>query len=152
MTSSYCLSSTRNIVTPEIVLRSSHSYLYRTCWSRKSYPFKPHQLPQKHFLPILRLKNSKLAHPFASISSFTEAGGKEDKKEGFHIDKNQETLKNYENNLLGMAQAFHISLRTASAICIVISFAALSFPLFMKEIQSMKNVCISKNNTKIFFN
>eukprot|EP00257_Ricinus_communis_P009349 XP_002527931.2 inorganic phosphate transporter 2-1, chloroplastic [Ricinus communis] len=91
-------------------------------------------LLEEHFLPILRLTNSKLAHPFASISSFAEAGGEEDEKEGIQIENHQETLKNQENDLPGMAKAFNISSRTASAIAIFIAFAALSLPLFMKSL------------------
>ncbi|XP_002527931.3 inorganic phosphate transporter 2-1, chloroplastic [Ricinus communis] len=135
MTSSYCLSSTRNTVSQEtLLLRNSHSCLYKSRCPRDSYLFRPNQLPQKHFLPILRLTNSKLAHPFASISSFAEAGGEEDEKEGIQIENHQETLKNQENDLPGMAKAFNISSRTASAIAIFIAFAALSLPLFMKSL------------------
>ncbi|KAJ9176328.1 hypothetical protein P3X46_011652 [Hevea brasiliensis] len=134
MTSSYCLSSTRNSVTPQTVLRNSHLCLSRNRLHRESNIFKPHQLPLKHFLPILRLDNSKLAYPFASISSFAEAGGEEGRKEGIQIEKHQGTVKNNEDDLPGMAQAFHISSRTSFAISICIAFAALTFPFFMKSL------------------
>lgn len=82
----------------------------------------------------MRLNNSKLAHPFASISSYAESGGEEEKNEGVQIEEHQETVKKKENDSPGMAQAFDISSRTASAISILIAFAALSLPLFMKTL------------------
>jgi sodium-dependent phosphate transporter len=147
MTLFYTLSSsTRNIISPEThVLHNSHFYLPRnrssffsnetTLFKRETLPFKPQQQqPTGSFPPILRLKNSKLAHPFASISSYAEAGGEEEKNEGVQIEEHQETVKKKENDSPGMAQAFDISSRTASAISILIAFAALSLPLFMKTL------------------
>ncbi|KAJ4838430.1 Inorganic phosphate transporter 2-1, chloroplastic [Turnera subulata] len=145
MTSSYCLSSTRNTVTPEtILLHNPHFYVPRNrllsfpheaCLPKKeTLVFKPHQVPHKHFLPILKLKNCRLIHPFASISTFAEAGGEEEKKEGIQIEKHQDTVKKKDGDLPGMAQAFHISAGTASAISIFIAFAALSLPFVMKTL------------------
>ncbi|KAL9390268.1 hypothetical protein Peur_018873 [Populus x canadensis] len=147
MTLFYTLSSsTRNIISPEThVLHNSHFYLPRnrssffsnetTLFKRETLPFKPQQQqPTGSFPPILRLNNSKLAHPFASISSYAEAGGEEEKNEGVQIEEHQETVKKKENDSPGMAQAFDISSRTASAISILIAFAALSLPLFMKTL------------------
>lgn len=147
MTLFYTLSSsTRNIISPEThVLHNSHFYLPRnrssffsnetTLFKRETLPFKPQQQQQTgSFPPILRLNNSKLAHPFASISSYAESGGEEEKNEGVQIEEHQETVKKKENDSPGMAQAFDISSRTASAISILIAFAALSLPLFMKTL------------------
>ncbi|KAI5580671.1 hypothetical protein BDE02_08G169500 [Populus trichocarpa] len=138
--------STRNTISPETrVLHSSHFYLPRNRSSffsnessllkKESLPFKPREKRStKSFLPILRLKNSKLTHPFASISSFAEAGGEEEGNEGIQIKKHQETVKNKEDDSPGMARAFDISSRTASAISIVIAFAALSLPFCLKTL------------------
>ncbi|KAJ6898260.1 inorganic phosphate transporter 2-1 [Populus alba x Populus x berolinensis] len=147
MTLFYTLSSsTRNIISPEThVLHNSHFYLPRnrssffsnetTLFKRETLPFKPQQQQRTgSFPPILRLNNSKLAHPFASISSYAESGGEEEKNEGVQIEEHQETVKKKENDSPGMAQAFDISSRTASAISILIAFAALSLPLFMKTL------------------
>ncbi|KAJ6903891.1 inorganic phosphate transporter 2-1 [Populus alba x Populus x berolinensis] len=145
MTLSYTSStSTRNTISPETrVLHSSHFYLPRSRCSffsnessllkKESLPFKPHEKRSTtSFLPILRLKNSKLTHPSASISSFAEAGGEEERNEGIQIMKHQETVKNKEDDSPGMARAFDISSRTASAISILIAFAALSLPFCLK--------------------
>lgn len=145
MTLSYTLSSsTGNIISPDSrVLHSSHFNPPRNRFSffssetslfkRETFPFKPQQQQApKSFLPILRLDSSKPAHPFASLSSYAEAGGEED--EGIQTEKQQETVKKKEDVSPGMAQAFDISSRTASAISIVIAFAALSVPLCMKTL------------------
>ncbi|KAL9401172.1 hypothetical protein Peur_005021 [Populus x canadensis] len=138
--------STRNTISPETcVLHSSHFYLPRNRSSffsnessllkKESLPFKPREKRStKSFLPILRLKNSKLTHPFASISSFAEAGGEEEGNEGIQIKKHQETVKNKEDDSPGMAGAFDISSRTASAISILIAFAALILPFCLKTL------------------
>lgn len=83
-------------------------------------------LSPKSFLPILRLKNSKFTLPFASISSFAEAEGEEHHNNAKSEDKN--------DKLPGMAQAFHISSRSASAISICIAFAALTLPFLMRSL------------------
>ncbi|KAJ8758870.1 hypothetical protein K2173_002649 [Erythroxylum novogranatense] len=138
MTSSCCLPSVRNAVTPgTVLLHHPHFYLARKRSyeiKRESPVFKPQQTRIKPFLPVLRLKNSEYKHPFASLSSFAEAGGEEEKKEGIKIEKHEETVKIHDNDLPGMAQAFGISSRTTSAISIFIAFAALSLPFFMKPV------------------
>ncbi|KAJ6430396.1 hypothetical protein OIU84_021736 [Salix udensis] len=144
MTPSYTLSP--STISPEgHGLHNSHFYLHRNCSSffsnessllvKETLPFKPHEKRStKSFLPILRLKNSELTHPFASVSSFAEAGGEEDRNEGIQIRKHQETVKSKEDDSPGMARAFDISSGTASAISILIAFAALSLPFFMKTL------------------
>uniref|UniRef100_A0A6N2L7G5 Phosphate transporter n=1 Tax=Salix viminalis TaxID=40686 RepID=A0A6N2L7G5_SALVM len=136
MTPSYTLSP--STISPEgHGLHNSHFYLHRNCSSffsnessllvKETLPFKPHEKRStKSFLPILRLKNSELTHPFASVSSFAEAGGEEDRNEGIQIRKHQETVESKEDDSHGMARAFDISSGTASAISILIAFAALS--------------------------
>jgi len=83
------------------------------------------------------LKNYKLTHPFASLSSFAEAEGEEGSKEEIqHNEHHQHATEKGENNdeVSGMAKAFHISSRTASAITVCIVMAALVFPLFMTSL------------------
>ncbi|XP_065873432.1 inorganic phosphate transporter 2-1, chloroplastic [Euphorbia lathyris] len=129
MSASYCLPSTRNSV-------SSHLYLTRNRLPRQTFQFKPQPLPPNpSLLSPLRFRGYKITHPFASISSFAEPGGEEEEhRDGIQIEKHEEKLKNDETELPGMAQAFHISSSTASAISIVIVFAALTLPLFMKSL------------------
>ncbi|KAL6188098.1 hypothetical protein ACLB2K_039492 [Fragaria x ananassa] len=128
MTPSYCLSSSRN---QAFLLHSSHLYLpkHRLCESQY-FPKKETNFlkPKSSFFPILRRNNSKLTHPFA-LSSFAE-GEEHEQKE---VQVNQETSKT-DDDERGMAQAFHISSRTAMAISICIAFAALSLPYFMKSL------------------
>ncbi|KAK7252411.1 hypothetical protein RIF29_36332 [Crotalaria pallida] len=92
---------------------------------------------------LLRIKNSKLWHPFASLSSFAEAGGEEEHKEGIqlnvhhqHQQQQQHEAKTKEDNdhLPGIAQAFNISPSTAYAISICMALAALTFPFFMTSL------------------
>ncbi|XP_044488008.1 inorganic phosphate transporter 2-1, chloroplastic [Mangifera indica] len=147
MTSFFCLSSSRNtsIVSPEALFlhHRSHFYLPKhpslfnsntQFFKRETLLLKPNLSLPKSSLSLLCLKNSRLTHPFASISSF--AGGEEEQKEELQVQKHHhENSKTEENDdLPGMAQAFHISLSTASAISICIAFAALTLPLFMKSL------------------
>ncbi|CAI0390445.1 unnamed protein product [Linum tenue] len=141
--SSYCLSSTRNIVTP----RGAH-FFHSSCNShpslpRSHFPSLPNDttLPKREtllkskpfqFQPIFRLKSSKLHLPFASISSFAEAGGEEEHHHKEGIQNKQSD--GGEDDTSGMAQAFHISSRTAFGISVFMAFAALSLPLFMKSL------------------
>ncbi|GMY26304.1 inorganic phosphate transporter 2-1, chloroplastic [Fagus crenata] len=145
MTPSYCLSSTRNRA---FFLHNTHLYLpkYRSLLfpnetqllKRESLPLKPQLLSPKPCFPTLRPKNSKFTHPFASISSFAEAEGEEEHKEEIKVNEHRhkvvKTKEGDEDDLPGMAQAFHISSSTASAISICIAFMALSLPLFMKSL------------------
>lgn len=139
---SYCLSSTRNTKTPEaFLLHNSHLSVPR--YRSPSLSQGPH-LPRKDSLvfklnPPLpkssisapRPKNCSLTHPSATLSSFAEAEGEEGQE--IKPKQHQEDAKS-EDDLPGMAQAFHISSRTASAISICIAFAALTFPFVMKSL------------------
>ncbi|XP_061995235.1 inorganic phosphate transporter 2-1, chloroplastic [Rosa rugosa] len=131
MTPSYCLSS-RN---EAFLLHNSHLYLPKHRPSESQYfPKKETDFlkPKSSFFPILRLNNSKLAHPFA-LSSFAEAGGEEHEQQDVQL--NQQTSKTDDQaEERGMAEAFHISSRTATAISICIAFAALTLPYFMKSL------------------
>ncbi|KAM6562288.1 hypothetical protein CsatB_022286 [Cannabis sativa] len=142
MTPSFCLSSSKNTTSIEThhfyLLKHRYSlFCHETQLPRKEIcSFKPY----KPFLPNLRLKSSNFIHTFASLSSFAEAEGGEEHKEGItlndhhhnHVKEVEEEQK--EDNLPGMAQAFHISSNTAKAISICIAFAALTLPLFMKTL------------------
>ncbi|OIT29630.1 PREDICTED: inorganic phosphate transporter 2-1, chloroplastic-like [Nicotiana attenuata] len=144
MTSSYNLSSIRNTTKSEAMLVAQKSYLFyprqRLCvFSNET------QFPKKDFLVLkpqissgfsfLRLKNTSFRHPFAALSSFAEADG--DKGENFEVKTDQEhanSSSEEDDELPGMAQAFHISSSTASAISICIALAALILPFFMKSL------------------
>ncbi|XVF85049.1 hypothetical protein PTKIN_Ptkin17bG0087400 [Pterospermum kingtungense] len=140
MTPFSCLpSSARNTTSPEAFLyRNPHLHVPK-------YRYNETQLPRKEnllFRPFqvrtwsyLSLTSSKLMHPFASISSFAEAEGeKKEKDKGIQLETHQEDAKTNEADLPGMARAFNISSRTASAIAIFIAFAALSVPFFMQSL------------------
>ncbi|KAI6686600.1 hypothetical protein NL676_032513 [Syzygium grande] len=134
---SYCLSSTRNTVTP--------SHLYLPKYRPPSLPHEP-SFPQKETLPLkphlLRLRNLRPAHPFASISSFADAEGEEIFEQGIRVvegkragPSSSDTAHDGDGNgSPGMAQAFGISSRSASAISIGIAFAALLLPLAMRSL------------------
>ncbi|CAN4124105.1 unnamed protein product [Withania somnifera] len=136
MTSSYSLSTIR------IVAHNSYLFFprHRLC----VFPNET-QFPKKDFLVLkpqisssfsfLRLKNSSSTHPFASLSSFAESDG-DAKGENFELKSHQENSisSEDEDDLPGMAQAFHISSSTASAISICIALAALILPFFMKSL------------------
>lgn len=131
MTPSYCLSSPR---TEAFLLRNSHLYLpkHRLCESHYLPKKETNFLkPKSSFCPILRLNNSKLTHPFA-LSSFAEAEGEEHHQQQQDVQDVPKTEDQIDSR--GMAQAFHISSRTAAAISICIAFAALSFPCFMQSL------------------
>ena len=97
-----------------------------------------HQIlaPKFSSFPTLRLKDSKFTHPFATISSFAEAEGEEEQKQEIKFNDHHEAAKTEGDgdDLSGMAQAFHISSSTASAIALCIAFVALTFPFFMKSL------------------
>ncbi|KAL9423862.1 hypothetical protein AB3S75_035871 [Citrus x aurantiifolia] len=128
----FCSSSSRNTVSPEAFLLHKHR-------SSSSAPLlKPNlSLPRSSY-SLLSLKNSRLTHSFASISSFAEAEGEEEQNEGLQVQKHHhdEPAKTEagDDDLPGMAQAFHISSSTASAISICIALAALTLPFFMKSL------------------
>ncbi|KAF5741099.1 inorganic phosphate transporter 2-1 chloroplastic [Tripterygium wilfordii] len=127
MITSYCLSSPRNTAPAEaFFVRNSHLHFHKhRSFNGDNVLFKPNPSPPKSFLPALRGNNSRLTHTFASISSFAEADGENQEKKETKIEKSHKP---------GMAQAFNISSRTASAISICIALAALSFPLLMKSL------------------
>ncbi|CAK9175981.1 unnamed protein product [Ilex paraguariensis] len=140
MTTSYCLSSTRNTISQEAFwIHNSHLYLPK---HRPSFFSHVTQFPKKEtlnpkppnpnsFLSLLRLKPYKFTYPSAALSSFAEAEGEEG-----HETKPKEHEQDAKSNdeLQGMADAFHISSRTASAISICIALAALTLPLFMQSL------------------
>lgn len=131
MTPSYCLSSPR---TEAFLLHNSHLYLpkQRLCESHYLPKKETNFLkPKSSFFPILRLNNSKLTHPFA-LSSFAEAEGEEHQQQQQDVQDVPKTEDQIDSR--GMAQAFHISSRTAMAISICIAFAALSLPCFMQSL------------------
>lgn len=146
MTPSYCLSSTRNTTASQaFLLQNYHLFIpkyrsssvsHETHLSRRdTYFLKPQTFPPKSYLPILRLKISNFTHPFASISSFAEAEGEKQPKEEVNVNEHHINAKTEDqDDLPGMAQAFHISSSTASAISICIAFAALTLPLFMSSL------------------
>ncbi|OIW10594.1 hypothetical protein TanjilG_15966 [Lupinus angustifolius] len=145
------LFSTKNTTSlPKGLFHLENSHLFI---SKSSSPFlineahhanKPCSLSQplpKPSSAILRIKNSKLWHPFASLSSFAEGGGDEEQKDGInlnvhHQQQQQHEAKTKEDNdhLPEIAQAFNISPSTASAISICIALAALIFPFFMTSL------------------
>ncbi|KAK6242150.1 Phosphate transporter - like 2 [Theobroma cacao] len=142
MTPFSCLPSARNTTSPEaFLLRNPHLHVPKYRYNETQLPKKenlmwmPFQVPTRPYRPILSLTNSKLTQPSASISSFAEAEGEKEQKEGIQLETHdQEDAKTNEDDLPAMAQAFHISSRTASAIAIFIAFAALSLPFFMKSL------------------
>lgn len=126
MSSSFCLSSTRNSTTPEALLvQNSHLYL-----PRKRLCVLHNEIPLKKVKPLslVRLGSHGFVHPSAAISPFAEAEG----EGGEEIARPQDEKS--DNELPGMAQAFHISSGTASAISVCIAVAALCFPFFMKSL------------------
>ncbi|KAK9934576.1 hypothetical protein M0R45_021713 [Rubus argutus] len=131
MTPSYCLSSPR---TEAFLLHNSHLHLPKQRLCEFHYlPKKETNFlkPKSSFFPILRLNNSKLTHPFA-LSSFAEAEGEEHHQQQQDVQDVPKTEDQIDSR--GMAQAFHISSRTAMAISICIAFAALSLPCFMQSL------------------
>ncbi|GMH27657.1 hypothetical protein Nepgr_029500 [Nepenthes gracilis] len=142
MTLSYSLSSTGNTTTtPDSVLL--HNPQIRLPKHRSSVltheanSFKKERLlnlqsqPPKSSYPILWLRTSKFTYPLASLSSFAEAEGEGSQEIGTKQIKIQDAKS---DDLPGMAQAFHISSSTASAISICIAIAVLAFPFLMKSL------------------
>ncbi|KAI9125016.1 hypothetical protein K1719_003632 [Acacia pycnantha] len=115
------------------LIRKSHLYLPRNNSSSAPFHVKPSYelLPtKKASFSVLRTRSSsKLSRPFASLSSYADAGGEEQHEAHPRRAKASEE----ENESTGMAQAFHISSATASAISICIVFAALTFPFLMSS-------------------
>lgn len=133
MTSSYCLSSTRNntLIKPQ----AFHIHKHRpSSFSHETLVLKPNPSLHKSSISLLRLKNYKFAHPFATLSSFAEG----EDEQGCEIKAQQQQHKENEKSDEvfggGMAQAFNISSNTASAISICIALAALALPFFMNSL------------------
>ncbi|KAK4423876.1 Inorganic phosphate transporter 2-1, chloroplastic [Sesamum alatum] len=141
MTSSYCLSSPRNTSSKALLFNNSliHQPKLRPFlkFSSESHcdfrVLKPQKLVS---VSLLRLGSNGFARlPFAALSSFAEAedGHVEDvitAKDHHH----QENAGSDDDEFLGMAQAFHVSSRTASAISVCIALATLCLPLFMSSL------------------
>ncbi|KAK4399687.1 Inorganic phosphate transporter 2-1, chloroplastic [Sesamum angolense] len=136
MTSSYCLSSTRNTT----LFNNSHIYLPKhtpfLCPISDFLIFKPLKPVS---VSLFRLGRNGFARPFAALSSFAEAEGGhvEDvitAEDHHHHHRRQEKADSDEDEFLGMAKAFHVSSRTASAISVCIALAALCLPLFMSSL------------------
>lgn len=152
MTSSYCLSSSRNRTAPKAFLaQNSNLFLPRqkNCAFANETQFpkkealilKPQQRLPKPSVLLLRPRNSGFIQPYAAFSSFAE--GQEG--EGIKSSGHQEDSKS-DDDLPGMAQAFNISSRTAAAISLCIAVAALTFPFFMKSLSQgvgLKNKLLS---------
>ncbi|GAB2297944.1 Inorganic phosphate transporter 2-1, chloroplastic [Dionaea muscipula] len=145
----YCLlSSTRNSTSLESFLRRNPQiYLPRPESSsliahganifKREDNLNP-QLARSVSDPILRLTTiSKFTYSLAASalsSSFSEADDGEEEEESQAIINKSSTDKSDIDLQGGMAQAFHISSNTASAISICIAFAALALPFFMKSL------------------
>ncbi|XAR65115.1 hypothetical protein NMG60_11009094 [Bertholletia excelsa] len=138
MTSSYCLSSHRNIIDPEaLLLNGSHLCAPRhrsASLQREPLLLKPQQTLTRSFLSLPRLKNCRFTHPFATLSSYAEAEDEKGKEKINVKEEAQNDVVKGDDHLPGMAQAFDISSSTASAISICIALAALTFPFFMKSL------------------
>nr|XP_043628519.1 inorganic phosphate transporter 2-1, chloroplastic [Erigeron canadensis] len=124
-TSSYCFSSTRNPIThSSFLFLNSNLYLPK---HRNHAAFT--QEPKKDLVlsipkPSFSLSNPRNYQKSTPLNaSLSESSSSE----------NHENVKE-EGELPGMAQAFHISSNTASAISICIAVAALCFPLVMKSL------------------
>ncbi|XP_072956794.1 inorganic phosphate transporter 2-1, chloroplastic [Typha angustifolia] len=74
---------------------------------------------------------SRLRLPSATISSFASADGEPNAQGNAKAD---EEPQSGEFEPSEMAKAFHISSRTASAICVLIAFAALTLPFTMRSL------------------
>ncbi|RDX95069.1 Inorganic phosphate transporter 2-1, chloroplastic, partial [Mucuna pruriens] len=121
-------SSTKHAASPPFLFKTTSPFFPRHSHSHhvKPIPLPPPLSTNPSSLGILRFRDFKLSHPFAALSSFAE-GDEEGKKEG--------TPDATENGELGgIAKAFNISSRTASAISICMALAVLTFPLFMTSL------------------
>lgn len=140
LTSSCCLSSTRNTVKPRpraFLIHGSHIYESSKHKSPFFYQEPTHFLKKDsctlkiNFLLSKPLKTYQLTCPFATLSSFADGEASSEKSEGLNGDQENEKPQ---EDLHGMAQAFNISSTTATAISICIAVAALCFPYFMNSL------------------
>ncbi|XP_010906717.1 inorganic phosphate transporter 2-1, chloroplastic [Elaeis guineensis] len=106
---------------PHLLTHSSPLLSYKN-----TFPFPPLKRPHPPN-PLFH----RLHPPAATLSSFASA---DDEPKADADTKTEETSQPGEVELSEMAKAFHISSRTASAICILIAFAALSLPLTMRSL------------------
>ncbi|KAK6160262.1 hypothetical protein DH2020_003643 [Rehmannia glutinosa] len=112
-------------------------------WS-SSRPTPPTRLVGRPPTRVFRLVSNGFTRPFSALSSFAEPEGEHveenaitavDLHHHHHQEKNATNSDENDEELpSGMAQAFHISSRTASAISICIAMAALTLPLFMSSL------------------
>lgn len=122
----YCFSSTRNTIThSNLLFLNSNLYLpkYRNhvAFTQETKKDLILNIPKSSF-SFSNPKNNKFSPPFASLSESTSS------------DENQENVQENDEELPGMASAFHISSNTASTISICIAIAALTLPIFMKSL------------------
>lgn len=140
MTSFYCLSSSRNRTAAEAFLAQNSNlflpkqrncaFVNETQFPKKEAIFlKPQLRLSKPSLLLIIPRNSGFLQPNAALSSFAEGQEGDGIESGGH----EEDSKS-DDDLPGMAQAFHISSKTAAAISVCIAVAALSFPFFMKSL------------------
>ncbi|XP_051148838.1 inorganic phosphate transporter 2-1, chloroplastic [Andrographis paniculata] len=145
MTSSHCLSSLRSSTLQALLFNNSNfsvpklrpfvfSNEVHSC-RRELFTWKP---LKPIYRPGLRIGRDGFTSPFASLSSFAEAEGGEGEEaitaKDHHLHQGNEKSEDDGDGLPGMAQAFHIPSRTASAISVCIALAALSFPLLMPSL------------------
>ncbi|XP_077228751.1 inorganic phosphate transporter 2-1, chloroplastic-like [Tasmannia lanceolata] len=126
-------STIRHCLNPHISLRNPSSLPF----PKRDIPFSKLQpKDSKTTFQIPRFSHRFLLPSPAALSSFAE--GHEQQNEQLQEQKQQEETQQKQDVKLrddssGMAKAFNISSRTASAISICIAFAALSFPFLMKS-------------------
>ncbi|KAL2535391.1 inorganic phosphate transporter 2-1 [Forsythia ovata] len=128
-----CLSFTRNTSLSLLKHRSSVFCNESRFPKKELLILKPQQPLSKSSNSLVRLGKHGFIRPFVVLSSFAEAEGEEGNRV-LEVKEHQENVKSDDDELPGMAKAFHISSNTASAISICIAFAALTFPLFMTSL------------------
>uniref|UniRef100_A0A1D1YSZ9 Phosphate transporter n=1 Tax=Anthurium amnicola TaxID=1678845 RepID=A0A1D1YSZ9_9ARAE len=154
-----CLPSTRNLARggdagggslAALLLQNPHvgrqhlaSYTHgKPACPLRSFPLPKLTNPSKSSsFPLLRHARLFLLPASATLSSFAGSEGGEEAKgaEGEGEDAQLDELST-------MAKAFHVSSRTASAICVCIAFAALTFPFLMQslaQVASLKTRALS---------
>ncbi|KAG9140453.1 hypothetical protein Leryth_016188 [Lithospermum erythrorhizon] len=138
MIASYCMSSTRTTISPG-AFTIPRATFYPPVYSKGSVLTNELKFGNKESFMVLkpwhlRLRNQEIACPFAALSSYAEGEDQEGGSEVVETKGHQEKTKVSEEHLPGMAKAFNISSRTASAISICIALAALTFPFFMQSL------------------
>ncbi|GFP82666.1 inorganic phosphate transporter 2-1 chloroplastic [Phtheirospermum japonicum] len=115
------------------LLRTPHIHL-----PKHSRNYSVFTSPTPEFLIPHSNSSSPLRRPFASLSSFEGEHVQDsitavDHRHQENADSDSDSDSN-SGDLPGMANAFHISSNTASAISICIALAALTLPLFMSSL------------------